>query len=182
MTAAGAGAARRHILLMGLPAAGKTTVGRLVAQALRVPFVDGDAMVSAATGGATPGEILARDGEAVFRRLEREAIETALAGPPGVISPGGGWAVQPGALESVGGRAYLIYLRVDAETAARRAVGDPNVVRPLLGDDPAGLMRNLLARRDSFYRLADLIIDAEHASAPEVAARVIRAARESGGW
>jgi shikimate kinase len=61
-------------------------------------------------------------------------------------------------------------------------VGDPNVVRPLLGDDPAGLMRNLLARRDSFYRLADLIIDAEHASAPEVAARVIRAARESGGW
>jgi shikimate kinase len=169
------GVLSRHLLLVGLPAAGKTTVGRLVAEALRVPFFDGDAMVSAVTGGATPGEILARQGEAAFRRLEREAIEAALASPPAVISPGGGWAVQPGALESVRGRAYLIYLEVDAETAARRAVVDLEVVRPLLGDDPPGLMRNLLARREGYYRRADARIDAGDARPPrEVAAEVVR--------
>jgi len=165
----------RHLLFVGLPAAGKTTVGRLVARALRVPFVDGDAMVSSATGGATPGAILARDGEAAFRRLEREAVEAALAGPAAVISPGGGWAVQPGALESVGGRAYIIYLRVDPATAARRAVADPAVVRPLLGDDPPELMRNLLARREGYYRRADACVDAGDARPPtEVAAEVLR--------
>ena len=79
--------------------------------------------------------IFAERGEAAFRQLERQEMDTALAGPPSVIVPGGGWAAQPGALESAQGRALLVYLKTRPDTATARAAPQGN--RPaLMGEDP----------------------------------------------
>ena len=88
---------KRHIVLVGLPGSGKTTVGRLVAEQLHAGFVDVDAIVERREGRPI-ALIFAEKGEAAFREMERKEMETALASEPAVIAPGGGWAAQPGAV------------------------------------------------------------------------------------
>ena len=90
---------KRHVLLIGLPGAGKTTVGRLVAERLHAGFVDIDTILIRKEGKPI-AMIFAEKGEPAFRVMERTAVEAALANQPAVIVPGGGWAAQPGALEA----------------------------------------------------------------------------------
>ena len=117
-----------HLLLIGLPGVGKSTVGRLVSEALGAPLHDIDQILERQVGRPVD-QIFGMMGEPVFRGLEREAVAAALAGEPGVIVPGGGWAAQPGQLETGHGISLIIYLKCTAGTAARRsAVGEP---RPL---------------------------------------------------
>jgi shikimate kinase len=170
----------RHIVLLGLPGSGKSTVGRLVADTLQLPLVDIDAIVTRKEGRPIQ-MIFAEKGEAVFRALEKQEMETALAGPPAVIAPGGGWAAQPDALGSVRGRALLIYLKTRADTAAGRAAPQGN--RPMLsGEDPAAQMRELLRERESFYVQAEAQVETDRRRPAEVAAEVVRLARSRGGW
>ena len=85
----------RPLLLSGFMATGKTTVGRLVAQAVRVDFVDLDEMVEQRTG-VSVAELFARDGEAAFRKLERTALRELLAQKrPLVVALGGGALLPP---------------------------------------------------------------------------------------
>jgi shikimate kinase len=112
----------RHIVLIGLPGAGKSTIGRLVAETLQAPFVDIDAIITRKEG--RPIEMLfAERGEAVFRQLEAQEMDHALTGDPAVIAPGGGWAAQPGALATARDRALVIYLKTRPDTATTRAAG-----------------------------------------------------------
>jgi len=83
----------RHVVLIGLPGSGKTTVGKLVADALKAPFVDIDATVTRKEGRPI-ALIFAEKGEGVFREMERVEMEAALAGAPAIIAPGGGWAAR----------------------------------------------------------------------------------------
>lgn len=96
-----------------------------------------------------------------------------------VISPGGGWAAEAGNLAAVEGRALTIYLYVSPEVAARRVGAATD--RPLLAGDPLPRLRELLARRAPWYRLAGIEIDA-HPAPQVVAAGVVAAARRYGGW
>lgn len=164
---------KRHIVLVGLPGSGKTTVGRRVAELLDTALTDIDETVAMAAG-RTVSAIFAGEGEPLFRAMERAAMDGAMAAPPHVISPGAGWIAQPGNLEAAAG-AYLIYLRVSVEMAAGRLAGDAS--RPLLaGDDPAGRMRALLVEREAWYRQAAATVDAS--GTPESVARaVLEAAR-----
>src|SRR6266536_1442498 len=88
---------KRHIVLIGLPGAGKSTVGRLVAERLHAGFVDIDNLLIRKEGKPI-AMIFAEKGEQAFREMERKEVEAALGNEPAVIAPGGGWAAQPGAL------------------------------------------------------------------------------------
>jgi len=171
---------RRHIVLVGLPGSGKSTVGPLVAQALGASFVDLDAAIERRSGAAIP-ELFARYGEASFRVTERDEMERVLAGDPCVIAAGGGWAAQPGSLESASGRALLVYLALPAAVAAARAAGAPGA-RPLLAGDVRERMAALLAARVGSYECCEARVDAAGAPAEGVARDVVRLARSRAGW
>ena len=170
----------RHVVLIGLPGSGKTTVGKLVADALKAPFVDIDATVTRKEGRPI-SMIFAEKGESVFRELERVEMEAALSGAPGIIAPGGGWAAQPGALTSVQQRGLVVYLKTRPETALSRAAPQGN--RPVLhGEDPASQMRQLLKQREPFYVLADATVETDRKAPAKVVEEIVRLARTRAGW
>ena len=170
----------RHILLVGLPAAGKSTVGAEAAELLRAECVDIDARISRRLGMPI-AMIFGSLGEQHFRELEREAVAAALTEPPAVLIPGGGWAAQPGALEAARAHAFIIYVSAPVADAAERAgAGDD---RPLLiGQTPVQRMRALLEEREQYYRQADAEVRNPNGRQREAATEVARLARAHAGW
>lgn len=135
-------------------AAGKSTVGRLVAAELDLPFVDTDAMIVEEYGEIA--ELFAREGPARFRELEYAAVARALAGPVAVIALGGGAVTHSATHELVKVSANRVYMRVEPETILRR-VRRSNDVRPVLGPTPTlERIRELLAAREPLYHEAEI--------------------------
>ena len=171
---------KRHILLIGLPGAGKTTVGRLVAEQLQTGFVDVDAAIIRKMGMPV-AQIFGQFGEAKFREVEREITDGAIQGPPCVISPGGGWAAQDGAIEGARASSLIIYVKVSATTAAKRSEGEST--RPLLaGQDSNEQMRLLLKEREPHYLKADAEVKADTTGAAGVASQIVALAHQRAGW
>jgi shikimate kinase len=171
---------RRHIVLVGLPGSGKSTVGRLVAEKLSAPLIDIDGLLVREMGMPV-AQIFGMVGEVRFRQMERDAVNAAQGGAPGVIVPGGGWAAQPGQLEAAKGASLVIYLRCQPHTAVKRS--EQGEVRPLLGGlDPAQRMRALLREREPFYLAADHQVPADSTGAEGVAGEVVELARRHAGW
>jgi shikimate kinase len=176
----GGGLMPRHVVLVGLPGSGKSTVGKLAADGLGAPLFDIDNLLARQMGRPV-AQIFGMVGEAGFRQMERDAVIAASEGAPAVIVPGGGWAAQPGQLEGVRPSSIVIYLRCSAGVAVKRTEGGED--RPLLaGTDPVQRMRALLEAREPWYRLADYVVDAEARAAELVARDVVAAARQHGGW
>lgn len=146
------------VVLVGLPGSGKTAIGRRLASRHGAAFIDLDDRIEEASGRHIP-EIFAQDGEAAFRRLEREAV--AALGPPDpdreirrVISPGGGAVVDPRNRWALYRGRVPIWLDVRPEVLAQRLRRSPTV-RPLVaGGDPLGRVRALAAARERFYGAA----------------------------
>jgi shikimate kinase len=138
-------------VLVGLPGSGKSTIGRRLARALGVAFMDSDAAIEAKTGRSI-ADVFATDGEQEFRRIEEEVIRTALAEHDGVLALGGGAVTSPGVRDVLVGHT-VIYLEINAAEGIRRTTG--NTARPLLaGPDPAAKYRALVADRIPLYRSA----------------------------
>jgi shikimate kinase len=157
--------------------AGKTTVGRLVAQALGVDFLDTDEVVEQ-QAGRTVAEIFVDEGEARFRELERKAVAEAIAAHGGVLALGGGAVLDAGTRELLEDQP-VVFLRVGLTDAAQR-VG-LGVSRPLLLGNVRGRMKQLLDERAPVYEsVARHVVDTDGRSADEVATEV-RALVEDGG-
>lgn len=171
---------KKHVVLIGLPGSGKTTVGRLVADQLHAGFVDIDSILIRKEGKPI-AMIFAEKGEGAFREMERKEMEGALAHQPAVVAPGGGWAAQPGALEAARVAGFIIYLKARPETATARAI--PSGTRPvLMGGDSNAQMRELLKAREPFYQKADATVETEGKTADQVAGEALQLARHRAGW
>ena len=150
----------RHLVLIGLPGAGKSTVGPLLAERLNLPFLDFDAEIERRTGRSVPA-IIRTDGESAFRELERTLTAELAMSAPAVLAPGGGWVTRPDtvALLRPGGR--LVHLKVTPEAAIRR-LGSARLARPLLdGEDPLARITALETARRTAYATADWVVDTE---------------------
>ncbi len=171
-----------HVILVGLPGAGKTTVGRLVAEQLGVRFADVDALIEERVGLPIP-RIFSDRGEESFREYERDIVAELVASDrPRVIAPGGGWAAQPQSLDSVAGRALTVYLETTPATAAVRARN--GVLRPLLGAEEGykGRITELHRTRHRAYSGCDVSVSTDGRTPVEVAQEVVELARSHGGW
>ncbi|OBB65585.1 MULTISPECIES: shikimate kinase [unclassified Mycobacterium] len=141
-------------VLVGLPGSGKSTIGRRLAKALGVGFLDTDAAIEQQTGRSI-ADIFAADGEQEFRRIEEGAVRAALADHDGVVSLGGGAVTSPGVCAALAGHT-VIYLEISANEGVRRTGG--SAVRPLLaGPDRAERYKALMAERAPLYRRVSTI-------------------------
>lgn len=166
--------AAEHIILVGLSGSGKSTVGRLLARQLGLNCIDTDAAIARRAGRTIP-QIFAAEGEVHFRALEAAEVRAALAGPPAVVSLGGGALVVPETRIRCA-QHCLIWLDADpAVLAGRVAPRGGAGGRPLLaGADPSARLTELLAQRRPFYAQAHLRLDAA-----QPAEAVVRAARSA---
>lgn len=134
---------------MGLPGAGKSTIGRRLAKALGVEMLDTDAAIEARTGRSI-ADIFATDGEPEFRRIEEDVIRAALIEHAGVLSLGGGAITSPGVRRALAGHT-VVFLEISAAEGVRRTGG--STVRPLLaGPGRAEKFRELMTQRVPLYR------------------------------
>ena len=150
-------------------AAGKTSGGRRLARSRGWEFIDSDGQIEVMTG-RTVADIWRTDGEAAFRRLEAQVLADALASTtPRVIAAAGGTVLDPDNRRLIARHRPVVWLRARPETLAAR-VGSATH-RPLLDEDPAGVLVALDAIRRPFYdEVADLVVDVDDLSADQVVA------------
>lgn len=149
-----------HLILVGLPGSGKTTVGQAVAQKLNRTFLDIDLEIERREGRAV-SQIFGEKGEPYFRKKEREITEELTLVGNMVVSPGGGWITDPENVAMVRPPSRLVYLRVTPATALKR-LGPMRMMRPLLTrPDPLGELTRLLEARRAAYESADFTVSTE---------------------
>ncbi len=149
--------ARRSIVLVGLMGAGKTTVGRRLAQRLGLSFVDADAEIERAAGETIP-EIFERRGEATFRDGERRVIARLLEESPQVLATGGGAFMDETTRANIAARGISVWLKADLDVLMKRVGRRSN--RPLLKqDDPRRVMERLMAERYPVYAEANVTVE-----------------------
>jgi len=167
---------RRSVILVGLPGAGKSSVGRAAAAELRVPFLDLDRELESRTG-RTVAQLFATQGEIAFRKMEYELTAELAKAPSAVWAPGGGWVTVPGALALVRAHACIIHLAVSPVGALAR-LRDDATIRPLLaGDHPERVLDRLWQERSGAYAEAHYVVDTEHLDFQRVVDRVVELAR-----
>ena len=153
------------IVLVGFMGAGKSTVGRLLAERLGCAFADTDALIEA-RAGASIKDIFSRAGEDAFRVLERDVVAEALMAGSGVVALGGGALGDP-ATRAALAEAKVVHLEVSFEEAMRRLDSDGS--RPLLAADPGGLYET---RREVYASTADLVIETDGKNPDEIASEL----------
>jgi shikimate kinase len=168
-----AGRVDRTIVMVGLMGAGKTSIGRRLAQRLGLAFIDADHEIEMAAG-CTIEEIFERYGEAAFRDGERKIIQRLLERPPHVLATGGGAFIDPETRARIKAAGISVWLKADLEVLVRRVSRRSN--RPLLKrGEPREVLARLMEQRYPIYAEADICIDSLEAPAETTVERVIEA-------
>lgn len=164
---------KRCIVLVGLMGAGKTSIGRKVAAALGLPFVDSDLEIEEVSRMTIP-ELFEAYGEPEFRALEQRVIARILEGGPKVLSTGGGAYMNEQTRAAIASHGVSVWLKADLDLLMERVAKKQN--RPLLRDpDPRGVLRRLMDERYPVYALADATVVTRDETKEVIAAEVIEA-------
>lgn len=147
----------RSIVLIGLMGAGKTAVGRRLANRLGLPFIDADTEIEVAAG-ASISEIFAEHGEDYFRQGERKVIGRLLENGPQVLATGGGAYMNPDTRANIKAHGLSVWLKADIKVLMKRVGRRDN--RPLLAaGDPEKVMKKLMEERYPIYAEADVMVE-----------------------
>jgi shikimate kinase len=164
----------RHLVLVGMTGAGKSSVGRQVADRLNCEWVDTDQLIEK-SAGRTVRDIFAEDGEASFRALETQALRAALeATEPSVISTGGGIVLIEANRQLLSAPQHrVVWLMADPSILLERL--QHGMHRPLLDEDPEGTLKKMWQQREALYReVADVIVSVDGRSIVDVAEAILR--------
>ena len=147
---------KRSVVLVGLMGAGKSTIGKRVAQMLGVNFIDADSEIETASRMSIP-ELFERYGEAEFRDLERRVIRRILRTGPKVLATGGGAFMNEQTRKAISRAGISVWLKADLDVLMERVGRKSN--RPLLKTaDPRATMQDLMDKRYPFYSRSEITI------------------------
>lgn len=155
----------REAVLVGFMGAGKSSVGKILADRLNAEFIDVDETIERSAGRSVQ-EIFASLGEEEFREMERAAIRDVVSVPGRVVAAGGGAFLDEGNRLALSAYGPVFFLDVSCESVLERLSGDRS--RPLLPGDEKRL-RDLMEKRRPAYLLADFTVSADCRPASEVA-------------
>ena len=162
----------RSLVIVGLMGAGKTCVGRQVAQHFDIPFVDADREIEEAAGCCV-ADIFEIYGEAAFRDGERRVIKRILEGEPCVLATGGGAFMNDETREMISETGTSLWLKADVEVLIKRTSGRKH--RPLLNQgDPAKTLRRLVEERYPIYEHADITVETRDELLDSTVKRVVQ--------
>lgn len=160
-----------NLVLVGPMGAGKTSIGKRLAERFGLAFVDSDREVEAHTG-ALVATIFDCEGEAGFRARERASLAALLAGEGRLVATGGGAVLDAATRDLLQARGFVVYLRVGVDEQLRRLAHDRT--RPLIAcDDREAVLQRLAAERGPLYaEVADLSFDTDGLAPAEACARL----------
>ena len=171
---------QRPIVLVGLMGAGKTSVGRRLAEKLSIPFVDADHEIEAAAGKSIK-EIFADHGEPYFREGERRVIQRLIGNGAQVLATGGGAYMNDETRQRIQESGISVWLRATLPILMKRVMKRQD--RPLLqNEDPEAVMRGLIDKRYPVYALADVTVESRDVQHGQMVNDVIRALAQWHGW
>jgi len=161
-----------NLILIGPMGAGKTCIGRRLAERFTLDFVDLDQVIVDNAGASIP-TLFELAGEAGFRQHERHALQQVLARTGQLVSTGGGAVLDAGNRQAIAGHGFVVYLRVSVAAQLERLARDKN--RPLLQrPDRAQVLEDMAFHRDPLYRqLADLTLDTDLHTAAEATSQLV---------
>lgn len=166
---------KKTVFLIGFMGTGKSAAGKRAAYSLKCPFTDTDKLVETMLAKSVP-DIFQQDGEEVFRKAERRAIEDTVKNGPCLVSTGGGAACYGDNLKFMKSSGLVVTLLANPETIYKRVAASPTE-RPLLScADPKSRITALLQKRAYYYINADFLVDTEDKNVAEVAAEIVRIA------
>ena len=159
------------IVLIGFMCSGKSAVGRVCAERLKWPHFDTDEMIVKQVG-ASIADIINKQGEEAFREIERKVVALVAMIDKCVISTGGGMPLNPANMKDLSQNGLVVWLKVSPETVLKRAGNLKS--RPLIdSQDPLGSLTQRLKSRAAAYGEAPTVIETDHASVPDIAARIL---------
>jgi shikimate kinase len=163
---------RRSVVLVGMMGAGKSSIGRRLAQRLGLGFIDADAEIEAAAG-MTIAEIFTSYGEPYFRSGEQRVIARLLDTGPQVLATGGGAFMNAETRGAIRAKGIAVWLKAEFDVLMKRVRRRATADRPMLQGDPANRIRHLMAERYPLYAEADVTVISREVSHEVIVAEII---------